>query len=190
MWSYVEKKTAPRWLWHAIDHHTGKVLAYVFGRRQDHVFLQLKGLLEPFGIRRYDTDYWGGPCTCPLRIKTVGSPVDFHRGKTAYKRGLPWPPSSPPSPVDLLDAGHVDARRHLRLSSRTASHHHGWLTPPRAAATAARETAAPRAASRRDPSGPRPWRASAAASAWPSPSRASAQAAATGGVRGHAANRN
>ena len=59
MWSYVEKKTAPRWLWHAIDHQTGKVLAYVFGRRQDHVFLQLKELLEPFGIRRYHTDSWG-----------------------------------------------------------------------------------------------------------------------------------
>jgi insertion element IS1 protein InsB len=59
MWSYVKKKTAPRWLWHAIDHQTGKVLAYVFGRRQDHVFLQLKGLLEPFGIRRYNTDAWG-----------------------------------------------------------------------------------------------------------------------------------
>jgi insertion element IS1 protein InsB len=59
MWSYVGKKTAQRWLWHAIDHHTGKVLAYVFGRRQDQVFLQLKALLEPFGIKRYDTDYWG-----------------------------------------------------------------------------------------------------------------------------------
>ena len=59
MWSCVEKKTEPRWLWHAIDHQTGKVLAYVFGRRQDQVFLQLKGLLEPFGIRRYHTDYWG-----------------------------------------------------------------------------------------------------------------------------------
>ena len=46
MWSYVGKKREPRWLWHAIDHHTGKVLAYVFGRRQDQVFLQLKGLLE------------------------------------------------------------------------------------------------------------------------------------------------
>ena len=31
-------------------HHTGKVLAYVFGRRQDTVFLQLKALREPFGI--------------------------------------------------------------------------------------------------------------------------------------------
>jgi insertion element IS1 protein InsB len=50
MWSYVGKKDNPRWLWHAIDHHTGKVLAYVFGKRKDEVFLQLKVLLEPFGI--------------------------------------------------------------------------------------------------------------------------------------------
>jgi insertion element IS1 protein InsB len=34
MWSFVGNKGNPRWLWHAIDHHTGKVLAYVFGRRQ------------------------------------------------------------------------------------------------------------------------------------------------------------
>jgi insertion element IS1 protein InsB len=59
MWSYVGKKAQPRWLWHAIDHHTGKVLAYVFGRRKDKVFLRLKALLEPFGITRYYTDGWG-----------------------------------------------------------------------------------------------------------------------------------
>ena len=59
MWSYVRSKAHPRWLWHAIDHHTGKVLAYVFGRRQDTVFLELKALLEPFGITRYFTDGWG-----------------------------------------------------------------------------------------------------------------------------------
>src|SRR5262245_16599760 len=35
MWSDVGKKAEPRWLWHAIDHHSGHVLAYVFGRRQD-----------------------------------------------------------------------------------------------------------------------------------------------------------
>src|SRR5262245_21343181 len=40
-------------------HHTGKVLAYVFGRRKDDVFLQLKALLEPFGLTRYYTDHWG-----------------------------------------------------------------------------------------------------------------------------------
>lgn len=59
MWSYVGKKSNPRWLWHAIDHRSGKVLAYVFGRRKDEVFLQLKELLEPFGIRRFYTDGWG-----------------------------------------------------------------------------------------------------------------------------------
>jgi IS1 family transposase len=59
MWSYVGQKQAQRWLWHAIDHHTGKVLAYVFGRRQDTVFLKLKALLDPFGITCFHTDHWG-----------------------------------------------------------------------------------------------------------------------------------
>jgi insertion element IS1 protein InsB len=59
MWSYMRSKAHPRWLWHAIDHHTGTVLAYVCGRRQDTAFLELKVLLEPFGITRYFTDGWG-----------------------------------------------------------------------------------------------------------------------------------
>ena len=59
MWAYVAKKANPRWLWHAIDHHTGKVLAYVFGRRKDDVFLRLQKLLEPFGITKFYTDGWG-----------------------------------------------------------------------------------------------------------------------------------
>src|SRR4029453_15479332 len=58
MWSFVQVKTHPRWLWHAIDHHTGRVLAYVFGRRKDDVFLRLQELLEPFGITKYYTDGW------------------------------------------------------------------------------------------------------------------------------------
>ena len=59
MWSYVGSKDDPRWLWHAIDHQSGKVLAYVFGDHKDAVFLQLKALLEPFGITRFYTDDWG-----------------------------------------------------------------------------------------------------------------------------------
>jgi insertion element IS1 protein InsB len=59
MWSYVGKKAEPRWLWHAIDHHSGTVLAYVFGRRKDDVFLQLQELLAPFHITRFSTDGWG-----------------------------------------------------------------------------------------------------------------------------------
>ena len=59
MWSYVGSKDNPRWLWHAIDHESGKVLAYVLGDHKDAVFLQLKALLEPFGITRFYTDDWG-----------------------------------------------------------------------------------------------------------------------------------
>jgi insertion element IS1 protein InsB len=59
MWSFVKRKKEPRWLCHAIDHRSGKVLAYVFGRRKDEVFLKLKAMLEPFGITCYYTDYWG-----------------------------------------------------------------------------------------------------------------------------------
>ena len=35
------------------------MLAYVFGRRKDAVFLQLQALLEPFGITRFYPDGWG-----------------------------------------------------------------------------------------------------------------------------------
>jgi insertion element IS1 protein InsB len=59
MWSFVQCKKNQRWLWHAIDHHSGQIMAYVFGRRQDEAFLKLKALLEPFGITKYYTDYWG-----------------------------------------------------------------------------------------------------------------------------------
>jgi len=48
-----------RWLWHAIDPHSGTGLAYVFGRRKAKVFLALQDLLEPFGITRCYTDGWG-----------------------------------------------------------------------------------------------------------------------------------
>src|ERR687893_762429 len=59
MWSFVQSKREQRWLWHAIDHATGKVLAYVFGSHEDVAFLELKALLEPFGITQFFTDGWG-----------------------------------------------------------------------------------------------------------------------------------
>jgi IS1 family transposase len=57
MWSVVGNKGHPRWLGHALDHHTGKVLAYVFGRRTAEVFVQLKTRLEPVGLTRYYPDH-------------------------------------------------------------------------------------------------------------------------------------
>lgn len=56
MQSFVKKKAYTRWLWHAIDHRTGEVLAYVLARRTDRAFLKLKRLLKPFGITKFYTD--------------------------------------------------------------------------------------------------------------------------------------
>ena len=53
------RKKINAWLWHAIDHQTGEVLAYVFGSRKDEVFKKIKALLEPFGIQHFHTDDWG-----------------------------------------------------------------------------------------------------------------------------------
>jgi insertion element IS1 protein InsB len=59
MWSFVGKKAQQRWLWHAIDHTSGVILAYVCGAHEDEVFLQLKEYLRPFGISRFYTDNAG-----------------------------------------------------------------------------------------------------------------------------------
>jgi len=59
MWSFVEKKEQQRWLWHAIDQVSGKVLGYVFGERTDECFLKLQELLKPFGITKFFSDDWG-----------------------------------------------------------------------------------------------------------------------------------
>ena len=56
MWSFVGTREKARWLWHALDHHTGSMLAYVVGTRKDTEFLRLRGLLALFGLTRYYTD--------------------------------------------------------------------------------------------------------------------------------------
>lgn len=59
MWSFVQSKRQQRWLWHAIDHQTGVVLAYVLAPHEDAALLDLMKLLSPFGIEQFYTDSWG-----------------------------------------------------------------------------------------------------------------------------------
>jgi len=59
MWSFVRTKEQQRWLWWAIDHATGEVLSYVLADHKDDAFLELKALLEPFGITQFYSDGWG-----------------------------------------------------------------------------------------------------------------------------------
>ena len=65
MWSFAGNKGCQRWLWLAIDRKTRAVLAYVFGQKKDKVFMELKTLLEPFGIRMFHIDDWCSYGTSP-----------------------------------------------------------------------------------------------------------------------------
>src|SRR5262245_32379421 len=57
--SFVQSKAHQRWLWHAIDHLPGVVLAYAFGKRADKVCVQLQKLLRPFGLVHFYPDAAG-----------------------------------------------------------------------------------------------------------------------------------
>ena len=59
MWSFVQSKKQQRWLWSAIDHRTGKMLAYVLAPHEDAALVKLKQLLHPFGLTHFYTDSWG-----------------------------------------------------------------------------------------------------------------------------------
>ena len=86
-WSYVANKSNPRWLWYAVDHHTNTALAYVFGRRQDEVFKELKTLLEPMGIDRYYTDDWG---TDKRYLKAEEHHVGKQNTQKIERKNLNW----------------------------------------------------------------------------------------------------
>ena len=55
----MNKKSHQRWLWYALDHESNEILAFVFGKRKDHVFKKLKALLAPMNILKFYTDDWG-----------------------------------------------------------------------------------------------------------------------------------
>jgi len=59
MWSFIQSKKNQRWLWHAVDHRTGQILAYVLAPHEDAAFKQLKQLLAPLAITHFYTDGWG-----------------------------------------------------------------------------------------------------------------------------------
>jgi len=50
MWSRVYCKKTPCWLWHAINHESGEVVAFVFGTREHDVLWELLGLLYSLNV--------------------------------------------------------------------------------------------------------------------------------------------
>lgn len=53
------QKKQQRWLWSAIYHRTGQMLAYVLAPHQDAALIELKQLLVSFGLVHFYTDGWG-----------------------------------------------------------------------------------------------------------------------------------
>jgi len=45
MWGRVYCKGTPCWLWHAIDHDTGDIVAFALGSRENSVLIKLWELL-------------------------------------------------------------------------------------------------------------------------------------------------
>jgi insertion element IS1 protein InsB len=56
MWSFYHDKGHEIWLWWAIDHDTGEVVAFWFGRREHKNLDKLMGLLKPLKIGKVYTD--------------------------------------------------------------------------------------------------------------------------------------
>jgi len=65
-WSFVGKKSEPRWTWYLIDHDSGEVIAFVLGRRTDATFRRLLKLLKENRIRvkLWFCDDWGAYPRC------------------------------------------------------------------------------------------------------------------------------
>lgn len=60
MWSFVGRKRHPRWLWWVEQASTGRVLAFVFGRRTHATFRRLRTVLAVAGwrVEHWLTDAW------------------------------------------------------------------------------------------------------------------------------------
>ena len=50
MWGRVYCKGTPQWLWHAINHDSGEVVAYVIGSRESEMLWELLGLLADLNV--------------------------------------------------------------------------------------------------------------------------------------------
>lgn len=56
MWSFVHDRSHQYWLWWAINHKTGKPLAYTFGTREHKYLDELLELLRLFKINKVYSD--------------------------------------------------------------------------------------------------------------------------------------
>ena len=86
-WSFVGSKAQQGWLWHALDHLTGVVLAYGGGRRAAEVFLQVQKLLTPFGLVPF---YTAGAGVYERHLPAAGHSVGKVHPPQSERKHLTW----------------------------------------------------------------------------------------------------
>jgi insertion element IS1 protein InsB len=75
MWGRVYCKGTPCWLWHAIDHDTGDVVAFVLGTRTKKMCKQLWDMLKSLNIeivQVYSDDNWAYHDIIPKKLLKTG----------------------------------------------------------------------------------------------------------------------
>ena len=75
MWGRVYCKKTPCWLWHAINHDTGEVIAYVVGSREHEMLWELLGLIYSLNVdivAVYSDDNFAYHDIIPPDILTTG----------------------------------------------------------------------------------------------------------------------
>ena len=75
MWGRVYCKGTPCWLWHAIDHDTGDVVAFVLGSRTKKMCRQLWNMLKTLNIEIvevYSDDNWAYHDIIPKKLLKTG----------------------------------------------------------------------------------------------------------------------
>jgi hypothetical protein len=85
-WRFVGSKAPQRWVWHAMDHLPGVVLASAVGSRADEVFCELQKLLTPFGLEHLYTEAAGG---IPVKVgifRNFGGFAEIEACKGMYHR--------------------------------------------------------------------------------------------------------
>ena len=75
MWGRVYCKGTPCWLWHAIDHDTGDIVAFALGSRENSVLIKLWELLTGLNVEItvvYSDDNWAYHDIIPAEILKTG----------------------------------------------------------------------------------------------------------------------
>ena len=75
MWGRVYCKETPCWLWHAINHENGDVIAYVLGSREHEMLWELWGLIAELNIeivKVYSDDNFAYHDIIPRNILRTG----------------------------------------------------------------------------------------------------------------------